>query len=174
MSPQMVYSTAIVLQGCLSWPIVSQDCSSIQTPLTDDQLSARPATLEELKSGDLLRDIPVEPFQYVYAEGWKHDHEGGIRGLFEMHRRERQDEHSHKLRLLIQHSFAEPVLAPVSAAAPAAAPPTLEDLKSGDLLRDIPVEPFQYVYTEGWKHDHESGARGLFSELFSGLPERSR
>ena len=120
----LVYSMAVVLQGHLSWPIVSDDRSS--TELTDDLVSARPAALEDLMSGDLLRDIPVEPYQYVYTEGWKRNNKG-VRGLFELHRLKRQDEHSHKLRLFIQQSLAEAVPAPFSVAvllsAPPAAPP---------------------------------------------------
>ena len=85
---EMVYLTASILQGHLSWPIVSGDWSSIQTQLMEDQLSARPAALGNLILGNLLNDIPAEPFLYVDTEGWKHDHESGARGLFRMHRRE--------------------------------------------------------------------------------------
>ena len=118
---EMVYLTASVLQGYLSQPVVSWDWSSSQTQLTGDQLYARPAALGHLVSGDLLDDIPVEPFLYVYTEGWKHDHESGVRGLFETTRRDSQAEESHQLRLQIQQSLAEPVPAPVSDA-PGAAP----------------------------------------------------
>lgn len=115
---EMVFFTASVLQGYLAYTIASGGWSSNQTQLTEDRLFARPAALEHLISGDILKDIPVEPFLYVYTDGWKHDHESGVRGLFEMNRRESQAEESHKLRLLIQQSLAEP--APVSVAPGAA------------------------------------------------------
>ena len=72
--------------------------------LTEEQVFARPVTLGHLISGYILNNIPVVPFLYVYTEGWKHDHESGVRGLIEINQREGQAEESHKLRLLNQQT----------------------------------------------------------------------
>ena len=126
---EMVYLTATVLHGRLCWPVVSKDWSGLQvTELMQKLLAAgRPAALWDLKSGD-LSDFPVEPFQYVYTEGWKHDNKSGPRGVFATHRRMTQPVESHKLRLLIKLSLADPVPAsgPVAPGAAPAAPSGVE------------------------------------------------